>query len=120
MQLEYLIFDSTDEADGSCSFDALASVVAERMPALGDEIAAVLRWARHTFGAPAAFEDGGDWDFHLQARGEDEVPLPIGYDLAQDEVAVVPAVRGRVSVALTLSGSRSFADAFNHAFPETA
>jgi hypothetical protein len=119
MQLEYLIFDSTDEADGSCSFDALASVVAERMPALGDEIAAVLRWAHHTFGAPAAFEEGGDWDFHLQARGDDEVPLRIEYDFAQDQVAA-PAVRGRISVALTLSGSGAFAAAFKQAFPETA
>jgi hypothetical protein len=115
MQLDYLVFDSTDEADGSASFDALASVMAERMPALAAEIAAVLGWARRSFGAPAPLEDGADWDFELQAVDENGVQSSIAYDFARNEMRL-PGAPGRSTVALTISGSRAFASAFTERF----
>ena len=117
MQLQYLLFDSTDEEDGSCSFDALASVTPAHMSGLGDEVAAVLGWAHRSFGAPVTAQHGGDWDFELQALGEDDVSLVITYDFANDQLAM-PHARGRVTVALTLSGPRTFADAFREAFAD--
>ena len=118
MNLDYLLFDSTDEADGSCSFDALASVLPERMPALCDEVAGVLGWAHRSFGAPVAPEDGGAWDFHLQATAEHGEPLEMDFDCAVNQV-VMPPARGRVTVALTVSGSRTFASAFREEFVES-
>ena len=45
MELDYLLFDATDEETGSWSFDAMASVAPARLPALLREIEAVLAWA---------------------------------------------------------------------------
>src|SRR6185369_12734006 len=45
MQLDYLVFDASDEDSGRESFDAMASVAPDRLPALLAEVAAVLRWA---------------------------------------------------------------------------
>ncbi|MBK0392705.1 hypothetical protein [Ramlibacter algicola] len=117
MHLDYLLFDSTDEPGGSCSFDALASVLPARMPALCEEIAAVLGWAHRSFGAPSAFEDADGWDFHLQGSGEHDEPLQMDYDFARNRV-VMPPPRGRVTIALTVSGSPAFASAFSEAFAE--
>ena len=50
MQLHYLDFDFSDEESGRGSFDAMASVVPSRLPALLAEIAAVLGWAGRAFG----------------------------------------------------------------------
>ncbi|MGE4242373.1 hypothetical protein [Ramlibacter sp.] len=115
MQLEYLLFDTSDEEDGACSFDALASVLATHRAGLGAEVEAVLGWAYRAFGSPLADQDGGDWDFDLQAVDDDDEPLAIAYDVARGQVAM-PQGCGRVTVALTLSGSRAFADAFREAF----
>jgi hypothetical protein len=115
MHLEYLLFDATDEEDGSCSFDALASVTPAHMPGLAGEITQVLGWAHRSFGAAVPAEDGGGWDFDLQAVDEDDVPLAIVYDAASGRL-VLPEVRSRVTVALTVSGPRAFADAFRDAF----
>ena len=42
MPLAYLLFDSSDEDGGHCSFDAMASVLPDRLPALLREVEAVL------------------------------------------------------------------------------
>jgi hypothetical protein len=115
MELEYLLFDATDEEDGSCSFDALASVTPAHIAGLAGEVGQVLGWAHRGFGAPAPAEDGGTWDFDLQAAGDDGVPLAIQYDAATERL-VMPQVRGRVTVALTVSGTGAFAAAFREAF----
>jgi len=115
MELEYLLFDATDEEDGSCSFDALASVTPDHISPLAGEITQVLGWAHRSFGAAVPAEDGGGWDFDLQAVGEDDAPLTIMYEAASGRL-VLPQVRGRVTVAFTVSGPRAFADAFREAF----
>jgi hypothetical protein len=119
MQLDYLLFDFTDEESGSCSFDAMASVLPAKLPALIHEIEAVLGWACREFGAPSAAADEGEWDFELQALGEQDVPLEITYDVERARVSVQQGLRGRVTLALTLSGSHAFGAAFREAFPDS-
>jgi hypothetical protein len=117
MPLEYLLFDASDEDDGACSFDALASVRPAHQPGLAREIAAVLGWAHRSFGPPRPLEDGGEWDFALHATGEDDASLAIAYDPASGQLHM-PKSAGRVSVSLTLSGAASFAAAFREAFAD--
>ena len=115
MPLDYLLFDFSDEEGGSGSFDAMASVLPDRLPALAGEIEAVLRWAHREFAAPSA--DEGDWDFELQATCEPGTPLDAAYDAASGRLSLSPYCEGRATLSLTLSGSRAFCEAFLRAFP---
>lgn len=118
MPLDYLLFDSTDEETGACSFDAMASILADRLPALIHEVEAVLAWAYRDFGAPSSAEENGEWDFELQAVDEQDVPLAITYD-GERALVSMPRAPGRVTLALTLTGSRAFGAAFTDAFPDS-
>ena len=95
MELVYLIFDFTDEGAGRGSYDAMASVLPDRLPAVMAEVDAVLRWAREEFGEASA--EAGEWDFELRVTDDD------------DAVA-------RKTLTLTLAGSQAFCDAFAQAF----
>lgn len=119
MKLDYLLFDHADEETGACSFDAMASVMPDRVPAVIREVEAVLGWAHRGFGAPSADTDAGEWGFELQAVGEQDAQLEIGYDfqLARASLQQSP---GRVTIALTVTGSAAFAAAFREAFPDEA
>jgi hypothetical protein len=117
MPLDYLIFDPTDEEDGACSFDAMASVLPDRLPSLLREVEAVLAWAHRAFGAA---DPEGEWDFELQATGEGGEPVAVSYDGARAQVALPQAPAGRLTLALTVTGSAAFADAFRTAFPDAA
>ena len=57
-------------------------------------------------------------DFELQATLEPDTPLPIAYDVEHARIALPPVPPGRITIALTLSGSRAFGAAFREAFPE--
>ncbi len=104
MRLDYLDFESSDEETGHGSFDAMASVTAERLPALLAEIDSVLAWATETFGTDAASpEDGGEWNFELQRTDE---PF----------MQHTPGTPARTTLTLTLSGSPAFCDAFRDNF----
>ncbi|HSI52370.1 MAG TPA: hypothetical protein VK981_00290 [Ramlibacter sp.] len=92
--LLYLDFDFSDEEDGRGSFDAMASVTPDRLPALQAEIDAVLAWATAAFG-PGAADDEGEWGHDVQSVDE-------------------PG--SRTTVTLTISGSPAFCDAFRHKF----
>jgi hypothetical protein len=118
MQLHYLDFDFSDEDSGRCSFDAMASVVASRLPALLAEIAAVLGWASRAFGRAGALQDEGEWGYELQGIVEPDTPLEVVYDEAQGEVLLTPAAVGAAltTLTLTLSGSPGFCEAFREAF----
>lgn len=118
MHLDYLLFDFADDGTGSCSFDAMASVLPDRVPAVVHEIEAVLGWAHRGFGLPSAGADGGEWDFDLQAVGEPDVPLEITCDFDPARVSLPPGLAGRVTLTLTLGGSCAFGEAFREAFPE--
>lgn len=115
MELQYLVFDASDEDCGRGSFDAMATVAPGRLPALLAEIAAVLRWARGAFG-PAQPE--GEWDFALQAVAEPDEPVPVRVDEATGEVSLGAPAGGaaRLTVSFTLSGSAAFCQALGEAF----
>jgi hypothetical protein len=117
MRLHYLDFDITDEDSGRCSFDAMASVLPDRLPPLLDEIAAVLRWAVASFGAAGALEGDGDWDYALGATEEPDTPLELAFDVRKG-VLLAPWPKGpdRRTLTLTLSGSPAFAEAFRRHF----
>ncbi|MDB5877651.1 MAG: hypothetical protein JWQ41_1065 [Variovorax sp.] len=101
MQLDYLDFEFSDEESGHGSFDAMASVTADRLPAVLAEIDRVLAWAEKAFGPGAGLkdglEDGGEWDCEVQRA---------------EELGSPP----RTTVTFTLSGSPAFCDAFRDKF----
>lgn len=100
MQLDYLDFDFSDEEDGRGSFDAMASVTAERLPAVRAEIDAVLTWAGEAFGPNAENGENGDdgeWDFEANETVE-------------------AGAQPRTTVTFTLGGSPAFCDAFRDKF----
>lgn len=113
--MDYLLFDFSDEEGGSGSFDAVASVLPDRLPALIGEIEAVLRWAHREFGAASA--DGGEWDFELQATCEPDTPLHAAYDAASARLSLHPDCDALMTLSLTISGSHSFCEAFRQALP---
>ena len=117
MHLDYLLFDVTDEETGGAGFDAMASVLPDRLPALLHEVEAVLRWAHRNYGPPSG-SDGGGWDFDLQATSGAGEPLQVRYDAAAARITVDGAASDRVTLSLTLSGPATFGEAFRHAFPE--
>jgi hypothetical protein len=116
MDLQYLDFDFSDEDSGAGSFDAMAAVRPDRMPALLREIGSVLRWAHRAFGAAGAVQEEGEWDFDLQAVADPNRPLAIAYAESSGEVTVAGAGGALTTVTLTLTGSPAFCDAFRQAF----
>ncbi len=71
MPLELLIFDASDDGHGQGSWEALASVKPERLPALRAEVERVLQAAEsHAPGPRGPAEAGGLWDAELQWQQE--------------------------------------------------
>ncbi len=118
MELAYLLFDFSDEEGGDASFDALASVPPQRLPALLAEVEAVLAWAIRSFGPPAAGDPDGTWDYALHATDADDAPLSIHFDADSRRVALQAGCGDRVTLALTVSGTRAFAEALRDTFSE--
>jgi hypothetical protein len=110
-ELRYLDFDFSDEESGRGSFDAMASVMPDRLPALLAEISAVLGWAIGAFGASGASEDEGEWGFELHGTSEPALPLKVVYDDGVVTLTPVP-VLARTTLTFTLSGSAAFCEAF--------
>jgi hypothetical protein len=117
--LDYLDFDVSEEADGSGSFDAVASVGPSQRAAVHAEIVAVLDWAHAVFaGQRAPLEDGGAWDFDLQSLQEWSVAESLTYDAGSGQLDVRPGTAGapRHTVSLSIVGSADFCAAFRAAF----
>lgn len=73
MPLHQLIFDATDNADGTGSWEAMASVRARQLPAVMAEVEAVLALAEHASPGPRGpLDDGGVWDAEVQTQAEGE------------------------------------------------
>ncbi len=71
MALQFLLFDASDDGQGHGSWEAMASVKAERWPALQAEAEAALREAERSAPGPRGpQEDGGTWDAELQVQHE--------------------------------------------------
>lgn len=67
MNLQYLIFDASDDGEGTGSWEAMASVRAADLPAVQAEAQAVLAAAeRYAPGPRGPLDDGGVWDADLQ------------------------------------------------------
>ncbi len=119
MELHYLDFDSSDEESGRGSFDAMASVVPDRVPLLLGEVTGVLSWAAAAFGPPGGLEeDAGAWDAQVQAVWEPgDRPVAVWWDTASGVVSV-PALTGagRLVLTLTVAGSPAFCAALREAF----
>ena len=84
MQLQYLIFDASDDGEGTGSWEAMASVRADDVPVVMVEVHSVEAAALADAPGPrGALDDGGVWDLDIQTR---------------------PDGAGRVSVTMTLTG----------------
>lgn len=73
MSLHYLLFDPTDNTDGTGTWDAMASVRASQLSAVRAEVQAVLDWAEtHAPGPRGPLDEGGTWDVdeQVQVAGE--------------------------------------------------
>lgn len=118
MELHYLDFDFSDEESGRGSFDAMASVLPPRVPALLDEVSAVLRWASQAFGPAEALQGDAEWDFDLSGIAEPDASLEVTCHEDTGEVVLSPAPSGQVLTTLTftLSGSPAFCEAFRAEF----
>lgn len=119
MTLDYLDFDYSEEADGSGSFDTLASVGTQQLPALHAEIAAVLAWAHASFeGLRGPLDDGGAWDFDLQSTQEWRVEETLRYDenTSRIDVRSHAAEAPRHTVSFSIVGSAEFCEALRAQF----
>ena len=69
MTFQYLIFDASDDGEGTGTWDAMASVRAAELPAVLTEVQAVLDWAeRHRPGPRGPLDEGGAWDADQQVQ----------------------------------------------------
>ena len=117
MTLEYLEFDYSEDEEGTGTWDAMASVKAERVPTLAAEITQLLQWAQRQFaGRQGAVEEGMDWDYDLQSQDDDGQPLPVHFDKANGQWTLQASATGYTTVSLSLSGSTQFGDALRDAF----
>jgi hypothetical protein len=119
MALDYLDFDYSEDDEGTATWDALASVTAERLPALTAEVEQLLGWAGSAFaGRRGPMEEGGDWDYDLHAQQDDGRPLGVHFDAATGRLQLAAAsARGqRITLGLTLSASAAFSQALRSRF----
>jgi hypothetical protein len=116
--LDYLDFDYSEDDEGTGTWDAMACPQPHQLQALYAEIEQLLRWAYQQFpGRCAPRDEGGDWDWELQAQHADGAPLALAYDRTSARLQAASAAPGeRITVTLTLSGSPAFAEALQEAF----
>ena len=71
MQLNYLIFDASDDGEGTGTWEAMASVRDTDLPALKAEVQAVLSLALSMEPGPKGpLDEGGAWDADEQMSNE--------------------------------------------------
>jgi hypothetical protein len=71
MALSYLIFDASDDGEGTGSWEAMASVRAADLAAVLAEVASVMAAAQVDAPGPrGALEEGGAWDAEQQVQVE--------------------------------------------------
>ena len=73
MYLNYLIFDASDDGEGTGTWEAMASVRASEVPAVMAEIQTVLASAQTSAPGPRGpLDDGGAWDVHEHTTTDGE------------------------------------------------
>lgn len=119
MYLKFLDFDYSEDADGTGTFDAMASVAPAQWDSLHREIRAVLAWAHaHWPGSCGPLEECGLWHYDLQGVQEVSTPLELRFDEASGEVhsAAGTPTPPRTTITLTVSGGAEFCAALRDAF----
>lgn len=112
--LDYLIFDYSEDDEGTATWDAMATVRAERLPALEQEVLQVLCWAERQFPQQrGAIDEGAAWDFDLSASDGAGHAIALDADLHASALRHPPvASDALLTLTLTLTGRSSFAEAF--------
>lgn len=95
MSLKFLEFDLSEDTEGLCTWDALASPAATHTAALLDEVRTLLHRLTQQLGPAGSVDDGHAWDMDLQIHDEAGQALPL-----QGWSASV----GRITLSLSLSG----------------
>ena len=73
MALHFLIFDASDDGEGTGTWEAMASVRAVDLPAVMAEVEAVLACATaHEPGPRGPLDEGGLWDADQQSTQDGE------------------------------------------------
>ena len=117
--LLYLDFDHSEDAEGTATWDAIASVSAAHLPALQAEIVRVLAWATEEFpGQRGPVEEGGMWDYDLHSEPQDGALQSLWFDAAETRLLphLAPDSARRHTLTLSISGRPSFAAAFDSTF----
>lgn len=71
MNLQYLIFDASDDGEGTGTWEAMASVRAADLPAVLAEAQAVLAAAeRRAHGPRGQLDEDGVWDADVQQHSD--------------------------------------------------
>ncbi|HQQ70398.1 MAG TPA: hypothetical protein PLL92_08825 [Alicycliphilus sp.] len=115
MQLDFLDFDYSEDAEGTATWDAVANVPAARLPELEREIVTLLAWAHEEFGPlRGPVETGGLWDYDLQCERDGQPLLALSYAPPARHLEPRPKVspQEHVTLTLSLSGGPAFAEAF--------
>lgn len=119
MTLNYLHFDCGEDTDGVGTLEAMASTWPEQVKAVQAEVARVLDWAYAAFpDRRGPIEEGGDWDYDLQAMQEFTAPETIHYDEVTRlfSTHVGAAGKPRHTVTVSISGTSGFCSAFRQQF----
>ena len=116
--LDYLVFDYSEDDEGTATWDAMATVRGDRLPALQSEVLQVLSWAEKQFPHQrGAIDEGAAWDYDLTARTEAQGDISIAADLKEPALRCAPVGSDQLlTLTLTLTGRSAFADAFVRAF----
>ena len=119
MALRYLDFDHSEDDADMGTWDAMASVTPEHLPALLAELLHGQRPGRAArAGRRQPLDEGGDWDYDLQTLHEGAAPHQLHYDEASGRVTIEPGapLQTRHTVTLTLCGTAAFAAALRAHF----
>lgn len=117
--LQYLEFDYSEDAEGTGTWDAIASVTAAHVLPLQAEIVHLLEWATEEFsGQRGPIEEGGAWDYDLHSEPESGALQALHYDgtLHQLVPAITPVPGSRHTFTLSVSGTAAFCAALRSAF----
>lgn len=112
--LQFLMFELLDADEHSHTWEAMASVAPQRVPAVLADVTRVLAWAQGQLGtAPQALDDGGDWDALLQMQADQHAPHTLTWHPTTGCAALptLPTGTQWVAVTLTLVVTAALADA---------
>ena len=114
MNLAFLEFDCSEDAEGVVCWDALAQPTAGHTRALLQEVTQLLAWS-HRLGMqdPGPLEGGADWDFDLRILWANASVLA-HWDKAQEklDLSPQPTTGESITLSLSISGTPAVAQAF--------